>query len=148
MEVGFSECGIWPNPTFRKARLSGPIPGGYEIRMNAKEENLVCSRLTGCISVLIRAVKTEISNKQTLHESDPGRFIWRWHFPCNLKRDPMRKFAIIAMLLGMPLLSRAQTAQNSWGALNSLHVGQRIEIVDTHLKKHNGMFSSVTDEAI
>lgn len=60
----------------------------------------------------------------------------------------MRKFAIIAMLLGMPLLSRAQTAQNSWGALNSLHGGQRIEIVETHLKKHNGMFSTVTDEAI
>ena len=60
----------------------------------------------------------------------------------------MRTFAIIVMLLGMPLLSRAQTAQNSWGALNSLHAGQRIEIVETHLKKHNGMFSTVTDEAI
>ena len=60
----------------------------------------------------------------------------------------MRKFAIIVMLLGMPLLSRAQTAQNSWAGLNSLQAGQRIEIVETHPKKHKGMFSTVTDEAI
>jgi hypothetical protein len=66
----------------------------------------------------------------------------------DLKGDSMRKFAIMAMLLGMPLLSRAQTAQNTWGALNSLHAGQRIEIVETHLKRHNGLLSTVTDETI
>jgi hypothetical protein len=66
----------------------------------------------------------------------------------KLKRDSMCEFALIAMLLGMPLFSRAQTAQNSWGTLNTLHVGQRIEIVETNLKKHNGTFSTVTDEAI
>jgi len=60
----------------------------------------------------------------------------------------MRKFTLLAMLLGMPLLSRAQTAQNSWGALNTLHAGQRIEIIETNLKRHKGTFSTVTDESI
>jgi hypothetical protein len=60
----------------------------------------------------------------------------------------MRKSALVAMLLGMPLLSRAQTAQNSWGALNTLHAGQRIEIIETNLKRHAGTFSTVTDESI
>lgn len=60
----------------------------------------------------------------------------------------MRKFALIAILLGMSLPSRAQTAQNSWEALNTLHAGQRIEIVETNLKKHKGTFSAVTDEEL
>ena len=60
----------------------------------------------------------------------------------------MRKFALIATLLGMPLLSRAQATQNSWSALNTLHAGQRIEIVETNLKKHHGTFSTVTDEML
>ncbi|HET9995076.1 MAG TPA: hypothetical protein VFQ18_06700 [Candidatus Acidoferrum sp.] len=60
----------------------------------------------------------------------------------------MRKFAIIALLLAMPLLSRAQTTHNSWTALNTLHAGQKVEVVETNLKKHKGTFSSVTDEAL
>lgn len=60
----------------------------------------------------------------------------------------MRKLALIAILAGMPVLSRAQTPRNSWAELNTLHPGQRIEIVETNLKKHKGTFSTVTDEAI
>jgi hypothetical protein len=60
----------------------------------------------------------------------------------------MPKFAIIAILLGMSLPSRAQTTQNSWGALNTLHAGQRIEVVETNLKKHKATFSTVTEEAL
>jgi hypothetical protein len=60
----------------------------------------------------------------------------------------MRKLALIVMLLGIQPLSRAQTAQNSWAALNTLHAGQRIEIVETNLKGHKGTFSTVTDEAL
>ncbi len=60
----------------------------------------------------------------------------------------MRKFALTAILLGMSLPSRAQTTQASWEALNTLHAGQRIEIVETNLKKHKGTFSTVTDEAL
>jgi hypothetical protein len=60
----------------------------------------------------------------------------------------MRKLTLIAMLLGMPVLSHAQTNRNSWDALNTLHAGQRIEVVDTNLKEHKGTFSTVSDEAI
>lgn len=60
----------------------------------------------------------------------------------------MRKLALIAMLLGMPVLSHAQTSRKSWDALNTLHAGQRIEVVETNLKKHKGTFSTATDEAI
>lgn len=60
----------------------------------------------------------------------------------------MRQVALIVMLLGMPVLSHAQTNRNSWDALNTLHAGQRIEVVETNLKKHKGTFSTVTDEAL
>ena len=60
----------------------------------------------------------------------------------------MRNLALIAILLGMPVLSHAQTNRNSWDALNALHAGQRIEVVETSLKKHKGTFSTVTDEAV
>jgi len=60
----------------------------------------------------------------------------------------MRKLAVTLMLLGTPILSRAQTSENSWAALNAMHVGQQIEVIETSLKKHNGTFSALTDEAI
>ena len=60
----------------------------------------------------------------------------------------MRKLALLGILLGMPVLSQAQTNRNSWEALNTLHAGQRIEVVETNLKKHKGEFSTLTDEAI
>lgn len=60
----------------------------------------------------------------------------------------MRKLAVTLILLGTPILSRAQTPENSWAALNALHTGQRIEIIETNLKKHSGTFSTVTDEGM
>lgn len=60
----------------------------------------------------------------------------------------MRNLALISILLGMPVPSHAQPNRNSWDALNTLHAGQRIEVVETNLKKHRGTFSTVTDEAI
>lgn len=46
------------------------------------------------------------------------------------------------------MLRIRQTNRNSWDALNTLRVGQKIEVVETNLKKHKGTFSTVTDEAI
>jgi len=60
----------------------------------------------------------------------------------------MRKLTLIAMLLGMPVLSHAETNRNSWDALNTLHAAQRIEVVEKNLKEHKGTFSTVSDEAI
>lgn len=60
----------------------------------------------------------------------------------------MRQLALLTMFLGMPVLSLAQTNQNSWDALNTLRAGQRIEVFETNLKNHKGTFSAVTGEAI
>jgi hypothetical protein len=60
----------------------------------------------------------------------------------------MRKVALMAILLGMPVLSVAQAPRSSWTELNTLHAGQKIEVVETSLKKHKGAFSTVTDEVL
>lgn len=60
----------------------------------------------------------------------------------------MRKLALTAMLLGMPVLSVAQAPRSSWTELNTLHAGQKIEVVETSLKKHKGAFSTATDEVL
>lgn len=66
----------------------------------------------------------------------------------------MRQLALLAMFLGTPVLSLAQTAQtpktneSSWDALNTLRAGQRIEVFETNLKQHKGTFSTLTEEAI
>lgn len=66
----------------------------------------------------------------------------------------MRQLALLAMFLGTPVLSLAQTTQtaktneNSWDALNTLRAGERIEVFETNLKNHKGTFSAVTGEAI
>ncbi len=60
----------------------------------------------------------------------------------------MRKLLILTCLLGTASVSWAQTKRGSWEALNSLGAGQRIEVVETSLKKHAGTFVTVSHEAI
>ncbi len=60
----------------------------------------------------------------------------------------MRRLLIVTCLLGMAPVSGAQTNRGSWEALNSLHAGQRVEVIETSLKEHQGTFVSVSDEAI
>ncbi len=60
----------------------------------------------------------------------------------------MRKLLILACLLLVPSASRAQTPQDPWEALNRLHAGQKIEVVEKSLKKHVGTFMAVSAEAI
>lgn len=60
----------------------------------------------------------------------------------------MRRLALIGMLPGAPVLSQGQANPNSWEALNTFHAGQKIEVVETNLKKHKGELSTLTDEAI
>jgi hypothetical protein len=55
---------------------------------------------------------------------------------------------IIACLLATPCASLAQSGQASWNTLSSLRAGQKIEVVETGLKKHAGTFMTVSDEAI
>jgi len=60
----------------------------------------------------------------------------------------VRKLLILACLLLIPSASRAQTPQDPWEALNRLHAGQKIEVVEKTLKKHVGTLMTVSAEAI
>jgi len=46
------------------------------------------------------------------------------------------------------LRSFAQEKKSDWKALYGLHSGEKIELMETGMKKHVGTFSTVTEEAI
>jgi hypothetical protein len=61
----------------------------------------------------------------------------------------MRKLLSCAcFLLATAFASPAQTGASSWASLSSLRAGQKIEIVETGLKKHTGTLMTVSQEAI
>ncbi len=59
-----------------------------------------------------------------------------------------RVLSAILPLLLFPIVTTAQTAEGSWENLNQLRVGQKIELVETNLKKLKGTFLSFSEEAI
>ncbi len=62
------------------------------------------------------------------------------------------KAKVFSLLLVATIFSLSLPAQepgeHSWGNLQQLRVGQKIEVVDTNLKKLKGTFLSFSDEAI
>ena len=60
----------------------------------------------------------------------------------------MRKTALACLLILIPLSLRAQDKKSDWKALYGLHSGEKIELIETGMKKHVGTFSTVTDDAI
>ena len=57
--------------------------------------------------------------------------------------------AVLAFLLILiPCSLRAQDKKGDWQALYSLHSGEKIEVVETGMKKHVGTFSTVTEDVI
>ncbi len=60
----------------------------------------------------------------------------------------MRKAALACFLILIPYSVRAQDKKDDWKALYGLRSGEKIEMVETGMKKHVGTFSTVTDEAI
>ena len=60
----------------------------------------------------------------------------------------MRNAALVCALILIPCSLHAQDKTNDWKALYGLHSGERIELMETGLKKHVGTFSTVTEEAI
>ena len=60
----------------------------------------------------------------------------------------MRNAALACFLILIPCALRAQDKQGDWKALYSLHSGEKIELIETSMKKHVGTFSTVTEEAI
>lgn len=60
----------------------------------------------------------------------------------------MRKAAFVCFLILIPCSLRTQDRKGDWQALYSLHSGEKIEVVETGMKKHIGTFTTVTEEAI
>ncbi|MHB8484409.1 MAG: hypothetical protein ACYDCM_01570 [Candidatus Acidiferrales bacterium] len=60
----------------------------------------------------------------------------------------MRSLMLLFCVLALPCVSSAQSNQSSWENLNTLRPGQKIEVVETDLKKHTGTFAAVSDDAI
>ena len=60
----------------------------------------------------------------------------------------MRCAAVVCILILIPCSLCAQDKKSDWKALYGLHSGEKIELMETGLKKHVGTFSTVTEEAI
>ncbi len=60
----------------------------------------------------------------------------------------MRNAALVCFLILIPCSLRAQPKTGDWKALYSLHSGEKIEVVETGMKKHVGTFSTLSEEAI
>lgn len=54
----------------------------------------------------------------------------------------------ILLLAVISSIAFGQSAEDSWGNLNRLHVGQKIEVVDMKMKSVTGSFVAVSEEAI
>jgi hypothetical protein len=60
----------------------------------------------------------------------------------------MPNAALVCFLILIPSSLRAQDKKSDWKALYGLHAGEKIELIETGMKKHVGKFSTVTEEAI
>jgi hypothetical protein len=54
----------------------------------------------------------------------------------------------LVLFLGLPSVVCAQNAKGSWSDLNRLKSGQRIEVIESNMKNHNGRFVAVTDDVL
>ena len=60
----------------------------------------------------------------------------------------MRNAALVCCLVLIPYSLRAQNKRDDWKTLYDLRSGEKIELIETGMKKHVGNFSTVTEEAI
>ena len=60
----------------------------------------------------------------------------------------MRNAALACFLILIPCSLRAQNKRGDWKALYDLCSGEKIELIETGMKKHVGTFSTVTEESI
>src|SRR5580704_6011059 len=57
-------------------------------------------------------------------------------------------YFLAVLFLGLPSVVCAQNAKEAWSNLNRLKSGQRIEVIESSMKSHNGRFVAVTDEVL
>jgi hypothetical protein len=67
--------------------------------------------------------------------------------PKKASGEHMRKILFLISVFGLSCVCVAQN-NSAWSTLNSLHAGQKIQIVETNAKKHSGTFVSASDTAI
>src|SRR6266568_488566 len=68
---------------------------------------------------------------------------------CKQERSfRMRSAVLVCFLILVPCSLHAQDKKSDWKALYGLRSGERVELVETNMKKHVGVFSTVTDETI
>ncbi len=60
----------------------------------------------------------------------------------------MRNAALACFLILVPCSLRAQDKKGDWKALYNLRSGEKMELIETSMKKRVGTFSTVTEEAI
>jgi hypothetical protein len=61
----------------------------------------------------------------------------------------MQRLALMLVLsLGFSAALGAQTHNGAWSDLNALKGGQRIEVIESSMKRHAGEFVTVTDEML
>jgi hypothetical protein len=60
----------------------------------------------------------------------------------------MRNAALVCSLILIPYSVCAQEKKDDWRALYGLRSGEKVELIETGMKKHVGTFSTVTEEAI
>src|SRR5437660_7325178 len=60
----------------------------------------------------------------------------------------MRNAALAFFLVLIPCSLHAQDKKSDWKTLYGLRSGEKIELIETRMKKHVATFSTVTDEAI
>jgi len=60
----------------------------------------------------------------------------------------MRTLLLMLFVLALPCVLSAQSNPSSWGNLSALRPGQKIEVVETNLKKDTGTFAAVSDDDI
>ena len=60
----------------------------------------------------------------------------------------MLRPVLLSLLIMIPCSLRAQNKKGDWQALYGLHAGEKIEVVETGMKKHVGTFATVTEEVI
>src|SRR6266705_7184609 len=60
----------------------------------------------------------------------------------------MRSTVLACFLILIPCSLCAQDKKGDWKALYGLRSGEKIDLVETGMKKHVGTFATVTDEAI
>src|SRR5216683_2693463 len=63
----------------------------------------------------------------------------------NMRNAALACFLILILI---PCSLRAQDKKSDWKALYGLRSGEKIELIETGMKKHVGTFSTVTEEAI